>query len=111
MENKILIVDDASFLRRILNTYEASNGQEAVEKYKEIKPDLVLMDTKMPVMNGLEALKEIKSFDTDAMVIMLISMGEIEMQIEAIRYGAKDFINKPFKPDRVLRPIMDVLGC
>jgi len=116
----ILIVDDAAFMRMMIkdiltkNNYqivgEAANGIEAVEKYKELKPDLVTMDITMPEKDGIEALKEIKQLDPNAKVIMCSAMGQQSMVIDAIQSGAKDFIVKPFQADRVLEAIQKVLG-
>lgn len=116
----VLIVDDAAFMRMMIkdiltkNNYEvageAANGQEAVEKYKELRPDLVTMDITMPEMDGIEALRNIKQIDADAKVIMCSAMGQQAMVIDAIQSGAKDFIVKPFQADRVIEAIQKVLG-
>ena len=82
----------------------------AVEKYNEIKPDLVLMDITMPNMDGLEALKAIRAADASANVVMCSAMGQETMVIDAIRSGAKDFIVKPFKPERVLKTVTSIVG-
>ncbi|WP_017187654.1 response regulator [Alkalibacillus haloalkaliphilus] len=120
MSNKILIVDDAAFMRMMIkdilekNDYvivgEAENGQEAVEQYKELKPDLVTLDITMPEKNGIEALKEIMSEDSNAKVVMCSAMGQQAMVIDAIQAGAKDFIVKPFQADRVLEAIGKALS-
>ena len=120
MANGILIVDDAAFMRMMIkdiltkNGYnvagEAENGAKAVEKYNELKPDLVLMDITMPEMDGIEALKRIKSNDPTATVIMCSAMGQQAMVIESIQAGAKDFIVKPFQADRVLEAVKKVVG-
>jgi len=98
---KILIVDDAEFLRvrltKMLGTdghdvYEAENGLKAVATYKEIHPDVVLMDVTMPDMDGLTALKEIVSFDPKARVVMLTALGQESVVLEAVKSGARDFI-------------------
>ncbi|MCQ2521977.1 MAG: response regulator [Lachnospiraceae bacterium] len=117
---KILIVDDAAFMRMMIkdiltkNGYEvageAENGAVAVSKYAEIKPDLVLMDITMPEKDGIQALKEIKSNDAGAKVIMCSAMGQQAMVIEAIQSGARDFIVKPFQADRVLEAVKKVVG-
>jgi len=117
---KILIVDDAAFMRMMIkdiltkNGYEiaaeAENGQKAVEKYAESKPDLVLMDITMPEMDGIQALKKIKEIDASANVIMCSAMGQQAMVIEAIQSGAKDFIVKPFQAERVLEAVKKVVG-
>lgn len=112
MAKRILITDDALFMRVTLKNIlvqngfevvgEASNGVESVALYKELKPDVVTMDITMPEMDGLTALKEIRSHDPGAQVIMCTAMGQKGMVVEAIQAGAKDFIVKPFQPDRVL---------
>ncbi len=118
--SKILLVDDASFMRMMIkdaltkngysDIYEAADGVEAVAKYSEIRPDLVIMDITMPNMDGLGALKAIKQIDPNANVVMCSAMGQEAMVIEAIKSGAKDFIVKPFKPDRILKTVTTVLG-
>jgi two-component system chemotaxis response regulator CheY len=120
MAKNILICDDAAFMRMMIkdiltkNGYnivgEAENGAKAVEKYAELKPDLVLMDITMPEMDGIEALKKIKASDANASVIMCSAMGQQAMVIESIQSGAKDFIVKPFQADRVLEAVQKVVG-
>ena len=120
MAKNILICDDAAFMRMMIkdiltkNGYniagEAENGAKAVEKYAELKPDLVLMDITMPEMDGIEALKTIKETDPNAAVIMCSAMGQQAMVIESIQSGAKDFIVKPFQADRVLEAVQKVVG-
>ncbi|MGO4887770.1 response regulator [Anaerobacillus sp. MEB173] len=120
MAQNILIVDDAAFMRMMIkdilskNGYEvvgeATDGAQAVEKYKELSPDLVTMDITMPEMDGITALKEIKKIDPNAKVIMCSAMGQQAMVIDAIQAGAKDFIVKPFQADRVLEAIKKTLG-
>jgi two-component system chemotaxis response regulator CheY len=90
--------------------YEAVDGADAVEKYGEISPDLVIMDITMPNMDGLEALKAIRAKDANANVVMCSAMGQESMVMDAVRSGAKDFIVKPFKPDRILKTVTSVLG-
>ena len=120
MAKNILICDDAAFMRMMIkdiltkNGYnivgEAENGAKAVEKYAELKPDLVLMDITMPEMDGIQALKKIKESDPNAKVIMCSAMGQQAMVIESIQSGAKDFIVKPFQADRVLEAVQKVVG-
>lgn len=120
MGKNILIVDDAAFMRMMIkdilskNGYtvagEAENGAKAVEKYNELKPDLVLMDITMPEKDGIQALKDIKASDAGAQVIMCSAMGQQAMVIESIQAGAKDFIVKPFQADRVLEAVKKVVG-
>lgn len=115
MAKSILICDDAAFMRMMIkdilvkNGYniagEAENGVKAVEKYQETKPDLVLMDITMPEMDGIQALKKIKSVDPNASVVMCSAMGQQAMVIESIQSGARDFIVKPFQPDRVIEAV------
>ena len=117
---KILLVDDAAFMRMMVkdtltkagytDLYEAADGLQAVETYAEIQPDLVIMDITMPNMDGLEALKAIKGKDPNAVVVMCSAMGQESMVIEAIKSGAKDFIVKPFKPERILKTVTGLLG-
>lgn len=120
MSNGILIVDDASFMRMMIKDIltkngfnilgEADNGLKAVEKYKELDPDLVIMDITMPEMDGIHAVKEIKKINSNARIIMCSAMGQQAMVIEAIQAGAKDFIVKPFQPDRVVEAVKKVLS-
>lgn len=120
MAKNILICDDAAFMRMMIkdiltkNGYnvvgEAENGLKGVEKYNELKPDLVLMDITMPEMDGIQALKKIKEGDASATVIMCSAMGQQAMVIESIQAGAKDFIVKPFQADRVLEAVKKVVG-
>lgn len=115
MGKRILIVDDAMFMRMMLkniltkNGYEvcgeAADGQEAIDKYIELRPDLVLLDITMPKMDGITALKEIKHIDPQAVVVMCSAMGQQAMVIDAIQGGAIDFIVKPFQEDRVLESL------
>lgn len=120
MAKNILICDDAAFMRMMIkdiltkNGYniagEAENGVKAIERYTEVKPDLVLMDITMPEMDGIEALKRIKAADSNASVIMCSAMGQQAMVIESIQAGAKDFIVKPFQADRVIEAVQKVVG-
>lgn len=120
MDKKILIVDDAAFMRMMLkdiltkNGYkvvgEAENGARAVEKYKELSPDLVIMDITMPEVDGIQAVKLIKNIDKSANIIMCSAMGQQAMVIESIQAGARDFIVKPFQADRVVDAVRRVLA-
>ena len=115
MAKTVLIVDDAAFMRMMIkdiltkNGYdvigEAENGARAVEKYKELVPDLVIMDITMPEVDGIQAVREIKSVNGDSKVIMCSAMGQQAMVIESIQAGAKDFIVKPFQAERVLEAV------
>ena len=117
---KILVVDDATFMRKVIkdtlnkagynDIHEAVDGVDAVEKYKEVQPELVLMDITMPNMDGLEALKTIRGMDGNANVVMCSAMGQETMVIDAIRSGAKDFIVKPFKGERILKTVTSIVG-
>ena len=120
MGKNILICDDAAFMRMMIkdiltkNGYnvagEAENGVKAVEKYNEVKPDLVLMDITMPEMDGIQALKNIKANDPSAVVVMCSAMGQQAMVIESIQAGAKDFTVKPFVEERLIASIDKVLS-
>jgi two-component system chemotaxis response regulator CheY len=117
---RVLIVDDAAFMRMMIKDIlvkngfeisgEAPNGLKAIELYKAEKPDVVTLDITMPEMDGIQALKEIRSFDPSSKVIMCSAMGQQAMVMEAIKSGAKDFIVKPFQSERVLEAIKKVLG-
>ena len=119
MAKSVLICDDAAFMRMMIrdiltkNGYvvagEAENGIKAIEKYQETNPDLVLMDITMPEMDGIQALKEIKKINENALVVMCSAMGQQAMVIESIQAGAKDFIVKPFQADRVIEAVRKVL--
>jgi two-component system chemotaxis response regulator CheY len=115
---KILIADDAAFMRMMLADIlkkaghevvgQAANGLEAVEKFKELRPDIVISDITMPDMDGIQAVKEIRQIDARAKVIMCSALGQKEMVSEAIKSGAKDIVLKPFKADQVLESIEKV---
>jgi len=124
MAVKVLIVDDAMFMRNMIAEIfngkmykeedyqvvaEAENGIEAVEKYKEHNPDIVTMDIVMPEMTGIEALKEIMTSDSEANVIMCSALGQDSLVMEALDAGAKDFIVKPFQPEKVLDVVTRIL--
>jgi len=116
----VLVVDDAAFMRMMIKDIlrkggyevvgEAEDGAKAIEKYRELKPDLVTMDITMPDMDGITAVKEIRKIDPNALIIMCSAMGQQAMVIDAIQAGAKDFVVKPFQPDRVLEAIRKVLS-
>lgn len=116
---KVLVVDDAAFVRaksgQLLagNGYvvdEAVNGLEAVSKYQQSKPDVVLMDITMPIMDGITAVREIRRRDPAARIIMCTALGQQAMVIEALKAGARDYIVKPYPPDRLLQAIRKLLG-
>jgi two-component system, chemotaxis family, chemotaxis protein CheY len=120
MTGKVLIVDDAAFMRAVLKGIlvqqglevigEAENGKVAIEKYRTLKPDLVTMDITMPVMEGVEAVRRIVELDPSAKVVMCSAMGQQAIVVDAIRAGAKDFVIKPFHPERVVQAVCSVLG-
>jgi two-component system, chemotaxis family, chemotaxis protein CheY len=112
---KILITDDAAFMRMQLRNIltdlghevvgEAENGQVSIQKYQDLKPDLVTMDITMPEMNGIDAVREIKKINNEAKIIMCSAMGQQSMVLDAIKSGAKDFIVKPFAAERIAEAI------
>lgn len=116
---KILIVDDSKTSRRFLRNMleeaghqivgEAGNGQEGIDKYKQLKPDLVTMDITMPVLDGIEAVGEIMEYDADAKVIMVTAAGQKTNMVEALKRGAADFIQKPFESEVILKVVEKVL--
>lgn len=115
----VLIVDDSMFMRhlikKILNKHEinilgeAANGREAIDKYKELKPDVVTLDLMMNEMTGLEALEEIMKIDPQAQVIICSSMGQKAFIKEAIELGARGFVIKPFDEDALLDEVQKAL--
>jgi two-component system chemotaxis response regulator CheY len=116
---KIMIADDGEFLRvrtaRALTiegfaVVEADNGMKAVELFRAEKPDVTFLDLSMPEKDGLAALKEILALQADAKVVMLASLGQETLVLQAIRAGAKDYIVKPFEKDRILAVIHKILG-
>lgn len=117
---KILVVDDAAFMRMMLKDIlvkgghevvgEAENGKMAVQKYAELRPDLVTMDITMPEMEGIEAVKEIRKNHASARIVMCSAMGQQGMVVQAIQAGAKDFVVKPFQGDRVLEALRKALA-
>jgi two-component system chemotaxis response regulator CheY len=120
MGKKILIVDDATFIRQIVKSIlvpkgyeiagEAVNGKEAVVKYEELKPDLVTMDITMKEKDGLEAARDILKKNPDARIIMVTALGQEKMLVDSIKLGVKDFVVKPFKPDRILSAVEKALA-
>ena len=112
---RILIVDDSRTSRKILRNIleEAGNevvaegvdGADGVEKFKEFKPDITTLDITMPVMDGLEALKNIKSFDSNAKIIMITAAGQQNKMLDAIKHGASEFVTKPFEAEAVIKLI------
>ncbi len=120
MGNKVLVVDDAAFMRATIKKIltnngfevvgEAENGAVAVEKYKEVRPDVVTMDVTMPEMTGIEALQAIRAIDPKAVVVMVTAMGQKTMVTEAVMYGAKSFIVKPFQEEHIVKTLQQVLA-
>ncbi len=110
---KVLIVDDSRTSRRILKDIldragyevigEAVNGQEGFDQYVKLKPDIVTMDITMPVVDGIESVKLIRKFDNNAKIIMITAAGQKEKMLEAVKYGASEFITKPFDEESVLK--------
>ncbi len=120
MSQTVLVCDDAIFMRTMIGDIlsqagyeivgEAETGVQAVEKYAELRPDLVTMDIVMPDMGGIDAVREIVQQDPDARILMCSAMGQQALVVEAIQAGAKDFVVKPFQPSRVLEAVQRVLG-
>lgn len=115
---KIMVVDDAQFMRlrvrKLLvsqgyQVIEVENGEEAVKTYRQARPDAVLMDITMPLKDGLAALSEICHFDPQAKVVMLTALGQQSMVLQAMKAGAKDFLPKPFDPERIKKVLKHVL--
>jgi len=120
VSHTVLICDDAVFMRTMISDileesgYEivgqAESGVQAIERYKALRPDLVTMDIVMPDMGGIDAVREITSFDANAKILMCSAMGQQALVVEAIQAGAKDFVVKPFQPSRLLEAVQRVLG-
>jgi two-component system chemotaxis response regulator CheY len=120
MSRTILVVDDAAFMRMMIRDIllkggyviqEAVNGRDAVEKYDELRPDLVTLDVTMPEMDGIEALTAIREVDKDARVLMVSAMGQQALIMEALEAGATDFLIKPFQPAKVLETVRKCLDA
>jgi len=120
VSHTVLICDDAVFMRTMVGDIlqkagfqvigEAETGAQAIEKYKQLRPDLVTMDIVMPEMGGIDAVREIRKHDPAARVLMCSAMGQQALVVEAIQAGAKDFVVKPFVPSRVLEAVQRVLA-
>jgi two-component system, chemotaxis family, chemotaxis protein CheY len=120
MAKRVLITDDALFMRVTLRNIltksgyevagEAANGKESIELYESTRPDLVTMDITMPEMDGITALREIRRLHPEANIIMCTAMGQKNLVMEAVTSGAKDFIVKPFQPEKVIEAIQKVIG-
>lgn len=117
---RVLVVDDAAFMRKMVSDAlsgggheivgEAGNGIEAISQYQELRPDVITLDITMPEKDGLAALKEIMAIDPSAKVVMCSALGQESKVLEAVKSGAKDFVVKPFQPDRVLSAINKAVG-
>ena len=120
MALSVMIVDDALFMRNMLKDIfsragydvvgEAEDGEAALERYRELQPDLVTMDIVMPKRSGIEALRDIVSEDPKACVVMVSALGQDSLVLEAVEAGARDFIVKPFKEENVLEVVRRVAG-
>jgi two-component system chemotaxis response regulator CheY len=120
MTRRVLIVDDAVFMRNMIRDIfsgggfdvvgEAANGLEAVDKYRDLKPDITTMDIVMPFKSGIEATRDIVKGDPQAVIVMCSALGQESLVMEAIEAGASDFVVKPFKPEEVLAVVRKVLG-
>jgi len=118
--HRVLVCDDAIFMRTMISDIlsgagyevvgEAETGLQAIERYRELKPDLVTMDIVMPDMGGIDAVREIVKDDPNAKILMCSAMGQQALVVEAIQAGAKDFVVKPFQPSRVLEAVQRVVG-
>ena len=121
MAKRVLVVDDAIFMRNMIKDIfsgggfevvgEAANGLEAVEKYRDLRPDLTTMDIVMPFRSGIDATREIVKQDPKAVIVMCSALGQESLVMEAIEAGAADFVVKPFKPEDVLRVVQKVMGA
>src|SRR5581483_8065322 len=117
---RILVVDDAAFMRKVLSDAlatgghevvgEAADGVEAVERFRELRPDLATVDITMPVKDGIQALKEILAYDPRARIVICSALGQEAKVLESIRAGAKDFVVKPFQPARVFEAVEKALA-
>jgi two-component system chemotaxis response regulator CheY len=117
---RVLVVDDAAFMRKMVTDAltgggheivgEAGNGDEAVARYQELRPEVMTLDITMPEKDGLQALREILSYDPTARVVMCSALGQEAKVLESIKAGAKDFVVKPFAPERVLEAVGKALG-
>jgi two-component system chemotaxis response regulator CheY len=117
---KVLIVDDARFMRLVLRRIltqaghtilgEAKDGEEAVRMYADLRPDCMTLDIVMPKMNGIEAVKEIMSFDPTAKIIMVTALGQEAFVLDAIKSGAREFIIKPFRNEEIVKAVMKTVS-
>ena len=119
MAFRVLLADDLYFMRMVQKDVleakgfqivgEASTGTEALAMYEQLRPDIVILDITMPEMNGLEAMKRIFALEPDAKIIICSAIGQQSLIVDAINSGIKDFIVKPFKPERLLSAINKAL--
>ena len=117
---RVLVVDDAAFMRKMVSDAlakgghevigQAGNGVEALERFRELRPDLMTLDITMPEKDGLATLKDLMELDPSAKVIMCSALGQESKVLESIKLGAKDFVVKPFQPDRVIDAVAKALG-
>ena len=117
---RVLVVDDAAFMRKLVSDAltsgghevvgEAGNGEEAIARFRELKPEVTTLDITMPEKDGITALREIIELDPSARVVMCSALGQESKVLESIRLGAKDFVVKPFKAERVLEAIGKALA-
>jgi two-component system chemotaxis response regulator CheY len=117
---RVLVVDDAAFMRKMVSDAlakgghevigQAGNGVEAIEQFRELKPDLMTLDITMPEKDGLETLRDVMEMDPGAKIIMCSALGQETKVLESIKLGAKDFVVKPFQPDRVIDAVAKALG-
>jgi two-component system chemotaxis response regulator CheY len=117
---RVLVVDDAAFMRKMVSDVlvggghevvgEAGDGAAAVAQYRELRPEVTTLDITMPEMDGLSALREIIALDPSARIVMCSALGQESKVLEAIKLGAKDFVVKPFQPDRVIEAVGKALA-
>ncbi len=120
MAKRILLADDAAFMRMMLKNIltpegyeivgEANNGKEAVQMFKDLKPDMLIMDMIMPELGGIDAIKQIIAEFPDANILICSAIGQQTLVIEAIQAGAKDYIVKPFDEGSVLETVGKIIG-
>jgi two-component system chemotaxis response regulator CheY len=117
---RILVVDDAAFMRKVLSDAltagghevagEAADGNEALERFPDVRPDLTTLDITMPDKDGLATLRELMTLDPDARVVIVSALGQESKVLEAIKLGARDFVVKPFDAERLLGAVEKALG-
>jgi two-component system chemotaxis response regulator CheY len=117
---RVLVVDDAAFMRKVVSDAlaagghdvigEAGNGSDAITRFQELRPELTMLDITMPQKDGLQALAEIMKLDPGARVLMCSALGQESKVIESIKLGARDFVVKPFDPERLLEAVGKALA-